>query len=98
MPNSKQIDGFTVEFIPLIHSGKTRWSAWLIDLPFIQATCSTLPEALEALSEQWTKAKDAYREAGVPIPKPRGSLEHALSERNLATIQRLAERKTKPIF
>ncbi|BAP88211.1 HicB family protein [Burkholderiales bacterium GJ-E10] len=102
MRKRKKIGGFAVEAIPHVRRGQVEWSAWLIDLPFVHATRPTLDEARQALAVEWDKVANAYREAGEPVPMPRskaGTVPRTRgNQRILATVRRLAESKTEPIF
>ena len=102
MRKSKKIGGFTIEAIPHVRHGRVEWSAWLSDLPFVHVTRPTLDEARQALAVEWDKVANAYREAGEPVPTPRsraGTVPRTRgNQRILATLRRLAERKTEPIF
>ena len=102
MRKSKKIGGFTIEAIPHIRRGHVEWSAWLSDLPFVHVTRPTLDEARQALAVEWDRVANAYREAGEPVPTPRsraGTVPRTRgNQRILATLRRLAERKTEPIF
>ncbi len=102
MRKTKKIGGFAVEAIPHARRGRVEWSAWLIDLPFVHATRPTLDEARQALAVEWDTVANAYREAGEPEPTPRskaGMVPRTRgSQRILATLRWLAERKTEPIF
>lgn len=102
MRKSEKIGGFAVEAIPHVRSGQVEWSAWLIDLPFVRVTRPTLDEARQALAADWIKVAKAYREAGERVPTPRskaGTVPRTRGNRRiLATLRRLAERKSEPIF
>ncbi|BAP88937.1 HicB family protein [Burkholderiales bacterium GJ-E10] len=102
MRKTKKIGDFHVEAIPHARQGRVEWSAWLIDLPFVHARRPTLDEARWALAVEWDRVANAYREAGEPVPTPRsraGTVPRTRgNQRILATLRRLTECKTEPIF
>ena len=95
MRKPEKIAGFTVEAFPHVKATQIEWVAQFRDLPSVRATGASLPEARERLAIKWEKTVEAFRAAGVPVPKPcrpRGR------KRILDAIRRLADRKSKLIF
>lgn len=95
MRKPEKIAGFTVEAFPHVKATQIEWVIQFRDLPSVRAVGATLPEARERLAIKWQKTAEAFKAAGVPVPKPsrpRGN------KRILDTIRRLADRKSEPIF
>lgn len=95
MRKPEKIAGFTVEAFPHVKATQVEWVIQFRDLPSVRAVGASLPEAKERLAIKWEKTAEAFRAAGVPVPKPsrpRGN------KRVLDAIRRLVDRKAKPIF
>lgn len=95
MRKPEKIAGFTVEAFPHVKATQVEWLVQFRDLPSVRATGASLPEARERLAIKWQKTAEAFKAAGLPVPKPsrpRGN------KRILDTLRKLGERKTNPIF
>jgi predicted RNase H-like HicB family nuclease len=95
MRKTEKIGGFAVEAYPHVIGAQVEWVIQFRDLPSVRAVGASLPEARERLSITWNKTAEAYKAAGLPVPKPirlRGN------KRILDTIRRLGETRWEPIF
>ena len=95
MRKTEKIAGFTVEAFPHVKGSQIEWAICFRDLPSVRAAGASLPEARERLAIKWQKTAEAFKSAGLPVPKP---IRPRGNKRTLDTIRRLAERKWKPIF
>jgi predicted RNase H-like HicB family nuclease len=95
MQKVEKVAGFVIEIFPNVKSLQIEWVIYFRDLPFVRATGASLQEARERLAIKWQKTEEAFRDAGLPVPKPsrpRGN------RRTLDMIRRLAERKCGSVF
>lgn len=95
MRKPEKIAGFAVEAFPHVKATQVEWVVQFRDLPSVRAVGASLPEARERLAIKWKKTAEAFKAAGLPVPKPsrpRGN------KRILDTIRRLGERKMNHIF
>jgi predicted RNase H-like HicB family nuclease len=95
MRKTEKIAGFAVEAFPHVKATQVEWVVQFRDLPSVRATGASLPEARERLAIKWKKTAEAFKVAGLPVPKP---IRPRGNKRILDTIRRLAERKWNPIF
>ncbi|GAB3441599.1 hypothetical protein NX773_17965 [Massilia solisilvae] len=89
MKEIKQIEGFKVEVLESVRSGKVWFTVRFMDYSSAKAEASSLPDAVAELGKQWEDIKAAYREAGLKPPKPPRSRGN---QRTLKTIRWLASR------
>ena len=95
MRKPEKIAGFAVEAFPHVKSTQVEWVVQFRDLPNVRATGASLPEARERLAIKWEKTAEAFKAAGIAVPKP---IRPRGNKRILDTIRRLAERPLTPIF
>ena len=95
MKISEKIAGFNVEVFPHVKGTEVEWCIQFCDLPNVRATGASLSEARERLAIKWEKTAEAFKAAGLAVPKP---IRPRGNKRILDTIRRLAERPWTPIF
>ncbi len=95
MRKTEKIAGFTVEAFPHVKGKQVEWEVHFRDLPSVRAVGTSLPEAKERLTIKWVKTAEAFKVAGLPVPKP---IRPRGNKRILDTIRKLAERRWSPIF
>lgn len=93
MKKMKKIGGFDVEVVPLVHSNKVTWLAYLGERQSASARADTVEEALSLLAEKWAVIKGAYQSAGLPIPVPMGGFDKKSILDQLRTLAELKRRK-----